>query len=201
MSYSSFTLKTVKQAFKLTTIENKSLFKQVPAQDISEHLKITLERNIPLALSINTEKARSELIIINILLEIKQLFPQSSLFSGIEFMVDKEKGLTGFCDYIISRSSEQLYLDAPVIAVVEAKNENMISGMGQCVAEMVAAKLYNEQEKKPLDIIYGVVTTGDEWRFIKLEDSNVFIDQDSYFISQPEKIVAIMLEMLRDNAK
>lgn len=196
MSYSNFTLKTVKQAFNLTTIENKSIFSQVPAYEISEHLKITLRRNIPLALSINTEKARSELIIINILLEIKQLFPQSSLFSGIDFTVDKEKGLTGYCDYIISRSSEQLYLDTPVITVVEAKNENIIAGIGQCIAEMIAARQYNKQEKKSVDIIYGVVTTGDEWRFMILKKSDVYIDQDSYFISDPEKIVAILMHML-----
>ena len=85
-----------------------------------------------------------------------------SLFSGIDFTVDRERGLSGFCDYILSQSAEQLYLDVPVMAVVEAKNEDIISGLGQCIAEMYAAKLYNEKENRLLPCIYGAVTTGDE---------------------------------------
>ena len=71
------------------------------------------------------------------MLELKdKLSDLMSLFSGIDFNVDKEKGLNGFCDYIISGSSEQFYLEVPVIIIVEAKNENINSGMGQCIAEM-----------------------------------------------------------------
>ncbi len=121
MAYSDFTLKKVKTDFKLETIENRSLFSDIEELEISDYLIKTLKRNVPLALAINTEKARSELIIINILLEIKDKIPEKfSLFSGIDFNVDKEKGLAGFCDYIISNSPEQLYLDAPVITIVEA---------------------------------------------------------------------------------
>jgi len=64
-----------------------------------------------LALAINTEKAHSELIVINILLELKtQLNDCISLFSGIDFTVDKERGLNGFYNFIVSNSPEQLYL-------------------------------------------------------------------------------------------
>ncbi len=128
MAYSDFTLKKVKSDFNLKTIENLSLFSEIENFDMSHFLEKTLKRNVPLALSINTEKARSELIIINILLEVKdKLSEKISLFSGIDFNVDKEQGLNGFCDYIISCSPEQLYLDIPVIVIVEAKNENIIS--------------------------------------------------------------------------
>jgi hypothetical protein len=117
MAYSDFTLKKVKAEFQLKTIESVSLFDEVPEAEISSYLATTLARNVPLALSINTEKARSELIIINILVEAKEMLAQSiSLFSGIDFTVDRERGLSGFCDYILSQSAEQLYLDAPVMA-------------------------------------------------------------------------------------
>jgi hypothetical protein len=77
-----------------------------------------------LALAINTEKSRSEMIAAPILLEFRDLaVPSISLFSGRPFNVDKEKGLTGVCDFIISRSPEQLFIKAPVIVVAEAKNE------------------------------------------------------------------------------
>jgi hypothetical protein len=196
MAYSEFTLKKVKSEFNLPIIENLSLFGDATPLKMSDYLQQTLQRNVPLALAINTEKARSELIIINILLEIKDQFPeQISLFSGIDFNVDKNLGLTGFCDYIFSASSEQLYLEIPVIAIVEAKNENIVSGLGQCIAEMYAANLYNQQENLTLPCIYGAVTTGDEWKFLKLVDRTAYIDRDSYYINNIEPILGILCQM------
>lgn len=197
MAYSDFTLKKVKAEFQLKTVESVSLFDEVPEAEISSYLATTLTRNVQLALSINTEKARSELIIINILVEAKEMMAESiSLFSGIDFTVDRERGLSGFCDYILSQSAEQLYLDVPVLAVVEAKNEDIISGLGQCIAEMYAAKLYNEKENRLLPCIYGAVTTGDEWKFLKLAEDTVFIDKPSYYISSIGKIMGILAHML-----
>jgi hypothetical protein len=186
MVYSDFTLKKVKAEFQLKTIESVSLFDEVPEVEISSYLATTLARNVPLALSINTEKARSELIIINILVEAKEMLAESiSLFSGIDFTVDRERGLSGFCDYILSQSAEQLYLDAPVMAVVEAKNEDIISGLGQCIAEMYAVKLYNEKENRPLPCIYGAA------------EDTVFIDKPYYYISGIGKIMGVLAHMLR----
>jgi hypothetical protein len=196
MAYSDFTLKRAKSELDLKIIENQSIFSHVQGIGISDYLKETLKRNIPLALAINTEKARSELIIINILMEIKQMFSdQVSLFSGIDFNIDKERGLTGFCDFILSNSPEQLYLESPVIAIVEAKNENIIAGLGQCIAEMYAAKIYNEKEGRNLPSQYGAVTTGDEWKFIKLENDTAAIDLDVYYVSDIEKIIGILAAM------
>ncbi|MCB1768099.1 MAG: hypothetical protein KDJ31_00115 [Candidatus Competibacteraceae bacterium] len=196
MAYSDFTLKRVKSELNLKIIENQSIFSDVQSIGISDYLKETLKRNVPLALAINTEKARSELIIINILMEVKQMFSDRvSLFSGIDFNIDKERGLAGFCDFILSNSSEQLYLDSPVIAIVEAKNENIIAGLGQCIAEMYAAKIYNEKEGRDLPCQYGAVTTGDEWKFIKLENDTAAIDLDVYYVSEIDKIIGILAAM------
>jgi hypothetical protein len=187
----------VKADFNLNTIENMSLFSDIQEAEISEYLRTTLARNVPLALSINTEKARSELIIINILVEVKDMLSDTiSLFSGIDFTVDKERGLNEYCDYIISGSPEQLSLDIPVLAIFEAKNENIISGLGQCIAEMYAARLYNKQENRHVPCIYGGVTTGDEWKFLKLIDDTAYIDQPYYYMSDIQKIIGILLNML-----
>ena len=197
MAYSDFTLKQVKSQFKLKTIENSSLFSDIKTLELSDHLEKTLKRNVPLALAINTEKARSELIIINILLEVKAKFDdQISLFSGIEFNVDREQGLNGFCDYIISLSAEQLYLEVPLIIIIEAKNENIIAGVGQCIATMYAAKAYNEKENKSVPCIYGTVTTGVEWKFITLTSNSVYIDNQSYYVSDTQKILGILVNMV-----
>ncbi|NEO69534.1 hypothetical protein [Moorena sp. SIO3H5] len=201
MAYSDFTLKKVKLDFNIQTVEDQSLFSNTEEIEISDYLAQTLKRNVPLALAINTEKARSELIIINILLEVKEKSSQKiSLFSGIDFNVDKEKGLTGFCDYIISGSEEQLYLELPVITIVEAKNENIISGLGQCIAEMYAAQLFNQEASHELYCVYGAVTTGDEWRFVKLDKNVAYIDNDSYYISDINKIIGILVNMVKGEA-
>ncbi|MGD1849859.1 MAG: hypothetical protein ACFCBU_04410 [Cyanophyceae cyanobacterium] len=197
MSYSEFTLKRVKQKIDLKTVENQSLFSEVQGLQISDYLTQTLKRNLPLALAINTEKARSELIIINMLLEDQERASRKiSLFSGIDFNVDKDQGLTGFCDYILGQSEEQLYLDAPVVAIAEAKNENIISALGQGIAEMYAAQIFNQAENHPMPWIYGAVTTGDEWKFLKLKNRAAYIDRDSYYMSKIDKILGILIAIV-----
>lgn len=195
MAYSDFTLKKIKADLNIKLVENNSLFSAIQESSVSDLLINMLKKNVPLALAINTEKARSELIIINILLEVKtQLVDQISLFSGIDFNVDKDQGLSGFCDYIISRSPEQFYLERPVMTIVEAKNENIISGLGQCIAAMYAAQLYNERENNhDLPCIYGAVTTGNEWKFIQLIKDTAYIDSDYYYITDLPKIISILV--------
>nr|VFJ57834.1 MAG: hypothetical protein BECKFM1743A_GA0114220_102021 [Candidatus Kentron sp. FM] len=195
MAYSDFDLRKAKSVFGLTIVETEDLFSAIEEAEISGFLSETLKRNVPLALAIGTEKASSELIIINVFLEIKRKL-NVSLFSGIEFTVDKERGLSGFCDFIIGRSPEQLFLDAPVVAVVEAKNEKIMGGAGQCVAQMMAVRIFNEQEGKPLPCVYGAVTTGHAWKFLKLEGNTVSIDIEDYYIKNPGKIIGILASMV-----
>ncbi len=202
MSYSDFDLRKVKQNLGINLIEKEKLFASIKPVGITAYLQETLAENIPLARAINTEKARSELIIANVLVELRKVLEHKiSLFSGVEFNVDKEKGLNGFCDFIISASSEQLMLCSPIVAVVEAKNENIIGGLGQCIAEMVAAKIFNELENdESVKRIYGVVTTGTTWKFLKMDVMDVYIDLDDYPIENPDKIIGILLAMVSQNA-
>jgi hypothetical protein len=196
MSYSDFTLSEIKEKLGLSLIEKESLFSEIGELGASAHLQETLKYNIPLATSINTEKARSELIVTPILVEVIKVNQAVSLFSGIEFNVDKSRGLNGICDYILSLSPEQLVLDAPIVTIVEAKNDNLKSGLGQCISEMLAAQIYNKNKNLPLETIYGVITTGSLWAFLKLQDRAVWVDRDEYHISNAPKILGIFASML-----
>lgn len=201
MAYSSFTLRDVQKIFQLQIHEEMGLFSALEPLAISESLALTLAENVPLAVSINTEKARSELIVVNILLELRRLFQrQVSLFSGVDFTVDKDRGLNGFCDFLMSASSEQLFVNVPVVAIVEAKNDNLMSELGQCAAEMVAAQIFNQREDHPLPAIYGAVTTGTMWIFLKLAEGQIAIDLKEYGIEQPDKIMGILSAMLKHSA-
>lgn len=197
MAYSDFSLKQVKEQFQLNIINAQDLFSEITPISISEYLKETLAYNVPLAMAIGTEKAKSELIIANVLLDVrKKLNNEISFFSGIILDVDKEKGLSGFCDFVISKSPEQLYMTAPIITLVEAKNEYIIGGLGQCIAEMYAANIFNQQDGLKLPNIYGVVTTGSLWRFLKMQNNNVQIDLQEYHITQIGKIMAILVNII-----
>jgi hypothetical protein len=201
MSYNDFTIKAVKNFFQLETVEKIGIFSTAEEIIISEYLTVTLEENIPLAVSINTQKAYSELIIANILVEMRKIFNhQISFFSGISFNVDEENNLFGNCDFVISASPEQLFLNAPITTIIEARNENMMSHLGQCVAKMVAAKLFNEQEGDNSSKIYGVITSGIAWKFIKLDNNTIHIDLKDYHIDNTGKLVGILAAMIKQEA-
>lgn len=197
MAYSDFTLQKLKKDFGLQVDEQPNLFASVEPVASSNLLNTTLQETVQLAIAINTEKARSEMIITPVLLEVRRRANgQISLFSGTEFNVDEEKGLVGYCDYILSRSKEQLTINAPVIMITEAKNENIKAGLGQCIAGMIAAQHFNQQEEL-IDAIYGAVTTGEIWKFLKLTDTTVSIDLTDYYISPNlNKILGILIQGL-----
>jgi len=197
MSYSDFTFQSLRDQLSLHLRQDASLFAHVEEVAVSEYLQTTLQENVALALNINTEKARSAMIVAPMLIEVRKILnKQVSLFSGVEFQVDTALGLTGVCDYIISKSTNQVYVSAPVVMIVEAKNENIKAGLPQCIAAMYAAKLYNEREHNEVDRILGIVTTGSNWKFLTLEDTHVLIDYDEYLIDQAGKILAIILQAL-----
>jgi hypothetical protein len=198
MAYSDFTLNQLKQNFNLRVEEQTDLFSGIPECLPSELLQAILRENTPLALAIHTEKARSELIISPILVEVRRLLErQVSLFSGVDFTVAPEQGLNGVCDFLFSRSPEQLTLTAPIMVLVEAKNDNIKAGIPQCIAEMIAAQLYNDRENTGIATIHGVVTTGSIWRFLRLEHSTVIVDMAEYYLDRLDKILAILTGMLK----
>jgi uncharacterized membrane protein len=197
MAYSDFTLPKVVKEFQLVLNERSDLFAQVAEVTLSDYLSMTLKENVPLALAINTEKARSELIIAVVLVELRKILNyQISLFSGVEFNVDAQRGLNGVCDFIITHSPEQFFISAPVIVVVEAKNENITGGLGQCIAAMLAARLFNAQEDQTIATVYGAVTSGSVWKFLQLVDSIVYIDLEEYHINHAGKILGILMHMV-----
>ncbi len=196
MSYSQFSLKDAKEKLGLRVIENEVLFPQTERVDISAFLQTTLKKYIPLALAINTEKSRSEWIIAPILAELREILSgKISLFSGKKFNVDSARGLDGYCDYIVSLSPEQYYISAPILAIVEAKKEDIVEGLGQCLATMVAAAVFNEREHVNIPAIYGAITTGTNWKFLKLAGNTAYIDIDEYYHKETDLLMGILVQI------
>ena len=198
MAYSDFTLERVENELGMTVTTVANLFGTIAPVAPSDWLVQTLERLMPLALRVNSEKARSEFIIAPVLGEVQyQVQAEISLFSGKEFNVDASKGLTGRCDFLMSLKPNSYTITAPVVAIVEAKNEDMVSGLGQCIAEMVASQIFNQKAGKVIPMIYGVVTTGASWQFLKLEAQTAWIDSTEYYIDRVDVILGILLACIR----
>lgn len=194
MTYSDFTIEAVERTFSLALREDVALFDAVPPAPIRPEFRAFLDDKAALAVDLNTEKARSEMIIAPILFEVRDLARRRiGLFSGIRFDVAPERGLAGSCDFILSRSPSRLVLKAPVLTVVEAKNENMKAGVGRCIAEMVAAHIFNEREGEGAAAVFGAVTTGTAWRFLRLDRETVSVDRAEYNLGQLEKVLGILL--------
>ena len=202
MAYSDWTLETVKKAFELEEVNAAGIFSDIEPVAPSAHLTTTLERNVPLAFAMGTEKAKSELIVSAVLVELWEHFNRSiSFFSGIDFNVDAENGLTGVCDFLVSLSSAQFHLEAPIIIIlVEAKRDNLTIGLGQCVAEMVAAQCFNAESGNDISCVYGALTSGIEWVFLKLGEKKLQLDMAAYTIERCDKTLGILAGMAAQKA-
>lgn len=201
MAYSNFTLAGVLSTFQLEKVESVGLFSEIAPVAPRAHFAKELAKKVPLATAIGTEKARSELIVTDVLFELREHFEaRISLFSGVDFNVDAENDLTGVCDFLVSLSPGQIVLEAPVIILVEAKKEYVIGGLGQCAAEMVAAQRFNAEKGNNVPCIYGAVTSGTDWMFLKLKEKCLHIDLTIYQIAQYNKILGILANMVAQKA-
>lgn len=70
-------------------------------------------------------------------------------------------------------------------------------GLGQYAAAMLAAQLFNQQEGNEIRKISGAVTTGDIWKFLKLDENDIFIDLSNYYIKEIDKILAILSQSVQ----
>jgi hypothetical protein len=198
MPYSQFTLKKLVKDFNLKIEESVVLFPEITPVPPSDFLVQLLEKTVPLALATDTEKSRSEMIIFPVLLEVKeQKNNEIALFSGNDFTVDPNVGLNGNPDFLISLDKEQYFIAAPVMTIVEAKNNNLNSGLGQCGAEMLAAKIFNENEGKNASMIHGCVTSGTAWKFLRLSGDILYIDKLEVSLFPCDRLLGIFLSILK----
>ncbi len=155
---------------------------------------LSLNRQLPMS----SEKARSELLITPVLVELHRKNPQTfTFFSGYQFDVDKKRGLKGFCDYLISRKPNAVFVESPIAAIVEAKQEqDLYQATPQCIAEMYAAQLFNEQRQQPLPVVYGAITTGYDWLFLQLIGSKVTVNDNFHSLDQLPSLLGAWQEIL-----
>lgn len=190
MSYSNFSLKEVRKRFNLSE-ERKILFSNTIDRNPSDWLLQTLKYNEDAALI--SEKERSELLVSPILTELRQRNNKIfSVYSGANLDADASQGLNGECDFILTKSPQLISVESPIFCLVEAKKDDIINAFGQCVAQMLGARIYNQNDGNLIETIYGCVTTGIEWQLLKLEKSTITIDIELYSIQNLPKLLGAL---------
>jgi len=198
MNYNKFSFDRIKRRFNLNEVQ-KDLFEGITPIEPSDWLKQTME--ITADLPIKTEKARTEFILMPILLELrKRTNRMFTIYSGEYFNVEPREGLAGPSDIILSMGAESYSISSPVMSIVQAYKNNLDLGLGKCVAQMIAADIFNEREDNQITTIYGCVTTGEQWLFLRLEGDTIQIHPHRFFLNELTDIIGMFHSML-DNCK
>jgi hypothetical protein len=189
MSYPDFDIPKVEKELGLEVIIKKIDWNFEPIA-ASDWLLKSLENGEKNAFV--SEKARSEFIVAPILLAAKEISnDEFQIFSGQTLNVDANLGLTGECDFILSKTYPTPVLKSPIISLVEAKKNDIELGLGQCIAQMFAARVFNHKSENNFKAIFGCVTTGENWQFLKLEENNVTVDSERFYLSEVENILGV----------
>ncbi len=198
MAYSNFSLQQIRRVFHINE-QTGSLFSNPTPIAPSAWLLETqrLAANIPLI----SEKIRSEKLIFPVLLEIYTRNTASiSIFSGAMLDADPLLGLNGECDYILAKAPNRMVVEAPIFCMVEAKKEDLLAGMGQALAQMIGAQVFNRNDGLTVPIMYGCVTTGTEWQFLRLQEHDVLIGNRTHSIQNLPELLGI-LQTIIDSAE
>jgi hypothetical protein len=189
VAFSDFTLQSVEARFGVAP-QSATLFPDVPPATVPGWLRELLARTLQLPLV--SEKARSELIVMPVLLACRELSNNAiAIFSGSRLDVSPEQGLLGECDFLLARTAPVPEVRAPLVAIVEAKKNDVEAGLGQCVAQMIGARLLNEQTGQHVPAVYGCVTTGEVWQFLRLDGLAALIDRQRYYLDNVAGILGV----------
>lgn len=197
LSYSEFTLADLEREFGIVP-RGAPLFPEAPPATPPGWLADTLSRGRQLPLV--SEKARSELLVMPLLLAFRELSGESvSIYSGIRLDVDAERGLIGECDFILAPTPPLPELRAPIMTIVEAKRGEIELGFSQCAAQMVGAMEFNERANSPAKTVFGCITSGEAWQFLRLENGILTLDPDRHYIDDPSRILGVLMKIVEQH--
>lgn len=185
--YKAFELE---QLFKIRIQNNANLFShfkpnsqdyaslQADVSSISSRLRLS---------KFDNEATRGSLLVSRILWESGKVYNLGVFFEppvsvSSEDTPELPHQLNGKYDGALSL--DEIDLTAPIISIVEVKRSRLSDGLGQCIAEMYATLKGFQQDK-----VYGIITDGDVWEFLLLENSILSVDENTYHIRYVADIV------------
>lgn len=157
--------------------ENYSIL-QIAVKKMSSRLRLS---------KFDNEATRGSLLVSRILWESATVYNLGVFFEPPvslppEETPDLPHPLNGKYDGALSL--DEIDFSAPIISVVEVKRSNLSDGLGQCIAEMYATLKGFKQNK-----VYGIITDGEVWEFLCLENAILSVDENNYYIKSVADIV------------
>lgn len=148
MPYSQFTsLRAFKKQFQLTE-KNTPFFETVVPMEPTDWLRQTLGRVLSQQTAYFSEKSRSEAIVFPVLLELQHLNNyQFALYSGAFIEADKEKGLNGECNFVLSRGEHSIEISTPFFCIVEAKDNDLELGVSRSARRRCSVPAFSTKWK------------------------------------------------------
>ena len=199
MAYTDFTLESAEQRLGLTVVL-ADLFPGLAPLPVPTWLEESLARGRAVA-ALVSEKARSEFIVTPVLTATRDfVLGELAIFSGQRLDVDAGRGLVGECDYILARTAPVPRLHGPLLLVMEAKRGDIEIGLGQCVAQMVAAAIFNERAGLPVRLMYGVLTTGEDWQFLRLDGTYLAMHTRRLYLNSLGEVLAALTACVEHTA-
>ena len=133
--------------------------------------------------SITSEQARREFLIAPV---IRTVCRQTKQQVKVEYPITVNQWLKGTLDYYFRD-----------LLVIEAKRDNLENGFTQLAAELIALDQWTTSDRP---ILYGAVTTGNDWRFGMFNRSTRCVTQDLKLYRVPEELgqlVSILVGLIR----
>ncbi len=194
MLYTDFSLETISMSLGVN-VQTAEIFPTLTPWPVPQWLRELLDRGMRQVLL--SEKARSEFIVVPVLLATQELGRGPiSIYSGQRLDVDPGRGLIGECDFILAITAPVPALRAPLMIIVEAKKNDVEGGVWQCITQMVGARIFNERSGRLPAPVYGCVTNGEAWQFLRLDDHTAEIDVRRYYIDNVGGILAVFQRIL-----
>ncbi|EDN65750.1 conserved hypothetical protein [Beggiatoa sp. PS] len=186
-NYKAFELEKM---FKIHLKNNEDLFSHFKPSDkdytaLQDDVKKMSSR---LRLSkFDNEATRGSLLVSRILWESGKIYNLGVFFEppvnlSPEETPDLPHQLNGKYDGALSL--DEIDFASPIISIVEVKRSSLSDGLGQCIAEMYATLKEFKQDK-----VYGIITDGDVWEFLLLENLVLSVDENNYHIRYVADIV------------
>jgi hypothetical protein len=196
MGFGDFSFEELIERFSLT-VRSVELFPEIPTLEPDPWLIDALERHRNFALV--SEKSRCEFIVAPILANAVSLLGSDYfLYSGISLNIDALIGLKGECDFIVAKSQVTVaLLTPPLLVVIEAKRDDFDEGIPQCAAQLVAAQRFNAKRREGHRPIFGCVTTGTEWQFLRLHETELLLDRERVPLASLDRIRGILVAIAR----
>jgi len=188
LTYSQVTFRDLHDRFGLRT-DNQAFLPTIKPLPLPNWLTEYFAINPLVASVTKSEKAISENIIAPLLSAVKAYQQgQIGIFSG-EPLSGIE--LTGVCDFIITTNPTGFLPEPPIMVLVEAKRQDLLGGIPQCIAEMLVARYLNEKAGLQLPAIFGCVTTGTEWQFLRLTGDLAIADPNVLYYPNFELVLGV----------